>query len=151
MGAIVGTSRARVTVGDHNIRYGTMSHMSTVFSKIINRELPGFFIYEDDICVAIMDKYRVVVGKEPTVILRREAPYVFDLTDDEYRHLFAVARRVAKALTPSLRLTVAALLLKVLRFLMFISKSIQCQTQRQILANATCEWFVLMMKILLIC
>lgn len=70
--------------------------MSTIFSKIINRELPGFFIYEDDICVAIMDKYPAVVGQS-MVILRREAPYLFDLTDEEYQHLFAVAKRVAKA------------------------------------------------------
>ena len=70
--------------------------MTTIFSKIINRELPGFFIYEDDTCVAIMDKYPAVVGQS-MVILRREAPYVFDITDEEYQHLFSVAKRVAKA------------------------------------------------------
>ena len=70
--------------------------MTTIFSKIINRELPGFFIYEDDTCVAIMDKYPAVVGQS-MVILRREAPYVFDITDEEYQDLFVVAKRVAKA------------------------------------------------------
>jgi histidine triad (HIT) family protein len=70
--------------------------MSTIFSKIINRELPGFFIYEDDICVALMDKYPAVVGQS-MVILRREAPYIFDLTDDEYQHLFTIAKKVARA------------------------------------------------------
>jgi histidine triad (HIT) family protein len=70
--------------------------MSTIFSKIINRELPGFFVYEDDICVALMDKYPAVVGQS-MVILRREAPYIFDLTDDEYQHLFKIAKKVANA------------------------------------------------------
>ena len=70
--------------------------MSTIFSQIINREIPGFFVYEDDLCVVIMDKYPAVVGQS-MVILRREAPYIFDLTEEEYRHLFAVARQVAKA------------------------------------------------------
>ncbi len=70
--------------------------MSTIFSKIINRELPGFFVHEDDTCVVIMDKYPAVVGQS-MVILRREAPYVFDITDEEYTHLFSVAKRVAKA------------------------------------------------------
>jgi histidine triad (HIT) family protein len=73
-----------------------MSSMSTIFSKIIAKEIPGFFIYEDDMCVAIMDKYPAVVGQS-MVILRREAPYLFDLTDDEYHHLFSVAKRIAKA------------------------------------------------------
>lgn len=73
-----------------------MTTMSTVFSKIINRELPGFFIYEDNMCVAIMDKYPAVVGQS-MVILKREAPYLFDLGSEEYQHLFSVARRVAKA------------------------------------------------------
>lgn len=70
--------------------------MSTIFTKIIEGELPGFFVYQDELCVVIMDKYPAVVGQS-MVILRREAPYVFDLTDEEYRHLFAVAKRVAKA------------------------------------------------------
>jgi histidine triad (HIT) family protein len=70
--------------------------MSTIFSKIIAREIPGHFIYEDDLCVAIMDKYPAVVGQS-MVILRREAPYLFDLTDQEYQHLFTVAKKVAKA------------------------------------------------------
>jgi histidine triad (HIT) family protein len=73
-----------------------MTRMSTIFSKIIAREIPGFFIYEDDICVAIMDKYPAVMGQS-MVILRREVPYLFDLTDDEYHHLFSVAKRIAKA------------------------------------------------------
>jgi histidine triad (HIT) family protein len=70
--------------------------MSTIFTKIIEGELPGFFVYQDDVCVVIMDKYPAVVGQS-MVILRREAPYIFDLTDEEYQHLFAVAKRVAKA------------------------------------------------------
>ncbi len=70
--------------------------MSTIFTKIIAREIPGHFVYEDELCVVIMDKYPAVVGQS-MVILRREAPYIFDLTDQEYQHLFAVAKRVAKA------------------------------------------------------
>jgi histidine triad (HIT) family protein len=70
--------------------------MSTIFTKIIEGELPGFFVYQDEVCVVIMDKYPAVVGQS-MVILRREAPYLFDLTEAEYQHLFSVAKRVAKA------------------------------------------------------
>ncbi len=70
--------------------------MSTIFTKIIAREIPGHFVYEDEQCVVIMDKYPAVAGQS-MVILRRETPYLFDLTDQEYQHLFVVAKRVAKA------------------------------------------------------
>lgn len=70
--------------------------MTTIFTKIINRELPGHFVYEDDICVVLMDKYPAVIGQS-MVILRRESPYLFDLTEEEYHHLFSIAKHVAKA------------------------------------------------------
>ena len=70
--------------------------MSTIFSQIIAGELPSFKVYEDDVCLVIMDKYPAVVGQS-MVILKREVPYIFDLGDEEYQHLFAVAQKVAKA------------------------------------------------------
>lgn len=70
--------------------------MTTIFTKIINREIPGQFIYEDDTCVAIMDKFPSVPGQS-LIILKREVDYVFDVTDSEYQHLMAVAKRIALA------------------------------------------------------
>ena len=70
--------------------------MSTIFTKIIEREIPGHFIYEDDVCVAIMELFPNVEGQS-LVILKREVDYVFDMTDEEYEHLFKVAKKIAKA------------------------------------------------------
>lgn len=70
--------------------------MSTIFSKIIERKIPGHFIYEDDICVAIMDAFPAVEGQS-MVILKREVDYLFAVTDSEYEHLFKVAKKVAIA------------------------------------------------------
>lgn len=70
--------------------------MTTIFSKIIAREIPGFFVYEDDICAVIMDKFPATPGQS-MVILRREVDYLFSLSDDEYNHLFQIAKRVAIA------------------------------------------------------
>ena len=58
--------------------------MSTIFSQIIAGELPSFKVYEDDVCLVIMDKYPAVVGQS-MVILKREVPYIFDLGDEEYQ------------------------------------------------------------------
>lgn len=70
--------------------------MTTIFSKIINREVPAQFVYEDDTCVVIMDKFPVVVGQS-MVISKREVAYLFDLPDGEYAHLLSIAKRVALA------------------------------------------------------
>ena len=70
--------------------------MSTIFSKIIAREIPGHFVYEDDFCVVIMDKYPAVLGQS-MVILKREVDYLFTLEDEEYGRLLFVAKHVALA------------------------------------------------------
>ncbi len=70
--------------------------MSTIFTKIINREIPAQFVYEDDVCVVVMDKFPAVEG-QTLVISRREVDYIFDLPDDEYDHLFRIAKKIAKA------------------------------------------------------
>lgn len=75
--------------------------MSTIFTKIIEREIPGHFVYEDDKCVAIMDVFPAVEG-QALVILKREVDYVFDTTDEEYEHLMKVSRKVAKAIDKAL-------------------------------------------------
>lgn len=70
--------------------------MSTIFTKIINREIPGQFVYEDDVCVVLMDKFPAVPG-QTLVIPKQEVDYLFDLDDETYHHLFTVAKKVAKA------------------------------------------------------
>lgn len=71
--------------------------MTSIFSKIINREIPGHFIYEDEQCVVILDKYPAVPG-QCLVILRREVDYIFDLEAAEYDHLMQTVKRVAHGL-----------------------------------------------------
>lgn len=68
----------------------------SIFTKIINREVPGHFIYEDDNCVAILDRFPVVKGQS-IVIPKQEIDYAFDLDDDTYLHLFKTAKKIAKA------------------------------------------------------
>ena len=70
--------------------------MSTIFSKIIAREIPGHFIYEDEVCAVIMDAFPALPGQS-LVILKREVDYLFDTTNEEYAHLLSMARAVAKA------------------------------------------------------
>lgn len=68
----------------------------SIFTKIINREIPAQFIYEDDVCIAIMDKFPAVKGQS-LIVPKKEVDYAFDLDDDTYTHLFAVAKKIGKA------------------------------------------------------
>ncbi len=70
--------------------------MTTIFSKIISREIEGVFVYEDDVCVVLMDKFPVVAG-QTLVIPRLEVDYIFNLPKETYDHLFEVAKKIALA------------------------------------------------------
>ena len=70
--------------------------MSTIFTKIIEGEIPRALIHEDDVCIAVADKFPSVEGQS-LVILKREVDYAFDTTDEEYTHMFNVAKKVALA------------------------------------------------------
>lgn len=68
----------------------------SIFSKIIRREIPAVFVYEDDVCVVLMDKFPGAVG-QTLVIPKKEVDYIFDLDETTYNHLFMVAKEIAKA------------------------------------------------------
>lgn len=68
----------------------------TIFTKIINRDVPAHVVYEDEDCIAILDKFPAVKGQS-LVIPKKEIDYAFDLDDDTYIHLFKVAKMIGKA------------------------------------------------------
>jgi histidine triad (HIT) family protein len=69
----------------------------TIFSKIIDREIPGHFVYEDEVCVVIMDAFPSTAG-QVMVIPNEPADYMFDLAESTYSHILNVTKKVAKAL-----------------------------------------------------
>jgi histidine triad (HIT) family protein len=68
----------------------------SIFTKIINQEIPAHLLYEDEHCVVILDKFPAVKGQS-LVIPKKEIDYAFDLDDDTYIHLFKTAKMVARA------------------------------------------------------
>jgi len=71
--------------------------MATIFSRIVNGEIPCYKIAEDDRYLAFLDINPLAKG-HTLVIPKKETDYIFDLGDDEYQGLFLFARKVAKAL-----------------------------------------------------
>ena len=74
--------------------------MSSIFSKIVNGEIPCYKIDENDKCLAFLDISPNSFG-HTLCILKREEDYVFDLDDDEYISLMNFSKKIARALEKS--------------------------------------------------
>lgn len=71
--------------------------MATVFTRIIDGELPGRFVYRDDRCVAFLSIEPLRPGHTLVVPLD-EIDHWIDLDADLAAHLMVVAQRVGKAI-----------------------------------------------------
>lgn len=89
--------------------------MPSIFTKIINREIPGHIVAENDRFIAILDISPLVMG-HVLVIPKVEKDYIFDLEDDVLSGLTLFAKKVAKgikATVPCKRIGVAVIGLEV--------------------------------------
>jgi histidine triad (HIT) family protein len=74
--------------------------VATIFTKIINREIPADIVYEDDLALAFRD----INAQAPThvlVIPKEEIASLNDISEDNAAvmgHLFSVVRKVAAQL-----------------------------------------------------
>lgn len=72
--------------------------MVSVFTRIIDGELPGHFIWSDDECVAFLSINPISNG-HALVIPRREVDHWLDLDISEVSHLMAVSHHIGKAIS----------------------------------------------------
>lgn len=70
--------------------------MPTIFTRIIDGEIPGRFVWQDDVCVAFMDVRPLAPG-HVLVVPRAEVDHWTDLPADTATHLMAVAQRIGQA------------------------------------------------------
>ncbi|TVZ21437.1 histidine triad (HIT) family protein [Dokdonia sp. Hel_I_63] len=71
--------------------------MPSIFTKIINREIPGHIVAEDDKHIAILDVNPNAKG-HTLCIPKKEVNKIFDLEEQEYLDLMLFSRKVAIAL-----------------------------------------------------
>lgn len=89
--------------------------MSTIFTKIVQGEIPSYKIAEDENFYAFLDIFPLAKG-HTLVIPKKEVDYLFDLDDETYLGLQAFAKKIAGALDkaiPCKRVGVAVLGLEV--------------------------------------
>lgn len=85
--------------------------MASVFTKIVNGEIPSYKVAENEACYAFLDISPLAVG-HTLVIPKKEVDYIFDLDEYSYQRLTLFAKRVAeavKAAVPCKRVGVAVL------------------------------------------
>ncbi len=76
--------------------------MSSIFTKIINRELPADIFYEDEKHIAILDINPIRDG-HILVIPKKEVDYIFDMENQDFLELMEVSKKIANLLTEKLK------------------------------------------------
>lgn len=71
--------------------------MASIFTKIINREIPGHIVAEDENYLAFLDINPLVKG-HTLVVPKKEVDYIFDLDEDTLAGLHSFSKKVAKAI-----------------------------------------------------
>jgi len=89
--------------------------MASIFTKIIQNEIPSFKIAEDENYIAILDAFPLVKG-HILVIPKKEVDKIFDLDKETYLGLMEFAYKIAPAIEkaiPCLRVGMAVVGLEV--------------------------------------
>jgi|ERR1017187_1868665 histidine triad (HIT) family protein len=87
----------------------------SIFTKIINGEIPCHKIAENENCFAFLDINPLAKG-HTLVVPKREVDYIFDVDDDVLKDLSVFSKQVAKAIqkaVPCIRIGVAVIGLEV--------------------------------------
>ena len=74
--------------------------MASIFTMIINGEIPSYNVAEDENYYAFLDINPMQKG-HTLVVPKREEDYLFDLTDEELAGMMVFAKKVAKAIKKS--------------------------------------------------
>ncbi len=89
--------------------------MASIFTKIVQGEIPAYKVAEDDNYLAFLDINPLAKG-HTLVIPKKETDYIFDLDAEAYQGLWLFARKIAGALrevVPCERIGVAVIGLEV--------------------------------------
>ncbi|UZD23343.1 HIT family protein [Algoriphagus halophytocola] len=78
--------------------------MASIFTKIINREIPAQIVAEDENYIAFLDIMPLVKG-HVLVVPKQEVDYIFDLEPEVLSGLHLFAQQVAKAIDNTIKCT----------------------------------------------
>lgn len=68
--------------------------MDSIFTKIINREIPSYIIEENENFIAFLDVFPLAKG-HTLVIPKKQVDYIFDIEDNTYTELWKFAKKIS--------------------------------------------------------
>jgi histidine triad (HIT) family protein len=71
--------------------------MTTIFTRIVNKEIPCYKVAEDENYLAFLDINPLQQG-HTLVIPKKEINYIFDMNDELHAGLWNFARKIGKAI-----------------------------------------------------
>jgi histidine triad (HIT) family protein len=71
--------------------------MASIFTRIINGEIPCYRVAENDRYIAFLDVRPLKLG-HTLVVLKEEVDYIFDMDEDHLAGMMLFAQKVAKAM-----------------------------------------------------
>ncbi|AGL90456.1 Diadenosine tetraphosphate hydrolase [Candidatus Phytoplasma australiense] len=77
--------------------------MSTVFTKIIQKEIPSYPLYEDNLLIAFLDITQATKG-HTLVVTKKEYRNIEEVPEEVFIHLFKIVHKISKALIKTFQL-----------------------------------------------
>tara|TARA_A100001011_G_scaffold69736_1_gene71278 strand:- start:4542 stop:4931 length:390 start_codon:yes stop_codon:yes gene_type:complete len=68
--------------------------LASIFTKIINNDIPSYKVHEDDNCIAFLDINPNTIG-HTLCVFKKEIDYLFDLSSKDYTILMDFAKKIA--------------------------------------------------------
>jgi len=75
--------------------------MSSIFTKIINGEIPSYKIYEDDKTYAFLDIHPETKG-HTLVVPKNEVDKIYELPDEDYQALMDTVKKLSRHMEKAL-------------------------------------------------
>ena len=72
-----------------------------IFCKIVQKDIPGKIIYEDDVCLAFLDLSQTTDG-HTLVIPKKHYKNILEVNDETLTHLIVVTKKLANKIVKNL-------------------------------------------------
>ena len=79
-----------------------MRDENCIFCRIVEGKISSVKIWEDEKCIVILDKFPATKG-QTLVITKEHVPYIMNLNEATYNHIFNIARKISIGIDKSLK------------------------------------------------
>ena len=84
--------------------------MTTIFTRIIEGQIPGTFVYRDSLCVAFLSINPLAAG-HVLVVPIQEVDHWIDMSPELSAHMFTVSHRISRAISDAFPCTRVGLII----------------------------------------